>query len=148
MSVHVYIHILSYYKLFLYFNLCLSVMLDSLSCSFTSIFFLTTNCSFTSKKEYGCKWTWETIQHYTETQIKVKEQLVVRKNMDVNEHKRLSNITLRHKSLMFIYIHILSYYKLFLYFNLCLSVMLDSLLCSFTSIFFLTTNCSFTLICV
>ena len=26
---------------------------------------------------------------------------------------------------------------LFLYFNLCLSVMLDSLLCSFTSIFFL-----------
>jgi hypothetical protein len=28
---------------------------------------------------------------------------------------------------MFIYIHILSYYKLFLYFNLSLSVMLDSL---------------------
>ena len=36
----IYIHILSYYKLFLYFNLCLSVMLDSLSCSFTFIFFL------------------------------------------------------------------------------------------------------------
>jgi hypothetical protein len=69
-----YIHILSYYKLFLYFNLCLSVMLDSLSCSFTSISFLTT-----------C------------TQIKVKEQLVVRKDMDVKEHERLSNITLRHK---------------------------------------------------
>jgi hypothetical protein len=31
--------------LFLYFNLCLSVILDSLSCSFTSISFLT-NCSF------------------------------------------------------------------------------------------------------
>ena len=31
------------------------------------------------------------------TQIKVKELLVVRKNMDVNEHERLSNITLRHK---------------------------------------------------
>jgi hypothetical protein len=31
------------------------------------------------------------------TQIKVKEQLVVRKDMDVNEHERLSNITLRHK---------------------------------------------------
>jgi hypothetical protein len=46
--------------------------------------------------------------------MKVKEQLVVRKNMDVNE-----------QSLMFIYTHILSYYKLFLYFNLCLSVMLD-----------------------
>jgi hypothetical protein len=31
------------------------------------------------------------------TQIKVKEQLVVRNDMDVNEHERLSNITLRHK---------------------------------------------------
>jgi hypothetical protein len=31
------------------------------------------------------------------TQIKVKEQLVVRKEMDVKEHERLSNITLRHK---------------------------------------------------
>ena len=30
-------------------------------------------------------------------QIKVKEQLVVRNDMDVNEHKRLSNITLRYK---------------------------------------------------
>jgi hypothetical protein len=28
---------------------------------------------------------------------KLKEQLVVRKDMDVNEHERLSNITLRHK---------------------------------------------------
>ena len=50
-----------------------------------------------SKKEYGCKWTWETIQHYTRTQIQKKEQLVVRKNMDVNEHERLSNIILGHK---------------------------------------------------
>jgi hypothetical protein len=33
----------------------------------------------------------------TETQIKVKEQLVVRKDMDLNEHGGLSNITLRHK---------------------------------------------------
>jgi len=48
---------------------------------------------------------------------------------------------------MLIYIYILSYYNLFLYFNVCLSVMLDSLLCSFTSISFLTTTCSFTLIC-
>ena len=31
---------------------------------------------------------------------------------------------------MFIYIHNLSYYKLVLYFNLCLSVMLDSLSCT------------------
>jgi hypothetical protein len=30
-------------------------------------------------------------------QINVKEQLVVRKDIDVNEHERLSNITLRHK---------------------------------------------------
>ena len=50
-----------------------------------------------SKKGYGSKWTWETIQLYTETQIKVKEQLIVRKDMDVNEHERLSNITLIHK---------------------------------------------------
>ena len=27
-----------------------------------------------SKKGYGCKWTWDTIQHYTQTQTKVKEQ--------------------------------------------------------------------------
>ena len=27
-----------------------------------------------------------TIQFYTQTQIKLKEQLVVRKDMDVNEH--------------------------------------------------------------
>jgi hypothetical protein len=48
-------------------------MLDSLSCSFTSISFLTTSGSF------------------------VKEQLVERKDMDVNEHERLSNIILGHK---------------------------------------------------
>ena len=30
-------------------------------------------------------------------QIKVKEQLVVRQDMDVNEHKRLFNITLGYK---------------------------------------------------
>jgi hypothetical protein len=26
-----------------------------------------------SQKGYGCKWTWETIQHYTKTQINAKE---------------------------------------------------------------------------
>ena len=31
------------------------------------------------------------------TQIKVKERLIVRKDMDVNEHERLSNVTLKHK---------------------------------------------------
>ena len=39
------------------------------------------------------KGTWETIQHYTQTQIEVTEQLIVRKNRDVNEHERLSNVT-------------------------------------------------------
>ena len=34
---------------------------------------------------------------HLDTQIKVKEQLVVRKDMDVNEHEGLSNFTLRHK---------------------------------------------------
>ena len=34
---------------------------------------------------------------HLDTQIKVKEQLVVRKDMDVNEHERLSNSTTRHK---------------------------------------------------
>ena len=39
----------------------------------------------------------ETIQHITQKQTKVKEQLVIRKDMGVNEHERLSNISLRHK---------------------------------------------------
>ena len=34
---------------------------------------------------------------HLKTQITGKEQLVVRKDMDVNEHERLSNLTLRHK---------------------------------------------------
>jgi hypothetical protein len=42
------------------------------------------------KKGYECKWTWETIQHYTWTNIKI----LVGKDMNVNEHERLSNITL------------------------------------------------------
>ena len=41
----------------------------------------------------------ERLSNFTlKTQIKVKEQLVVREDMDVNEHeRRLSNITFRHK---------------------------------------------------
>ena len=38
-----------------------------------------------------------TIQYITQTQTKVKEQLVVRKDMDVSEHERQSNISLRQK---------------------------------------------------
>ena len=37
------------------------------------------------------------IQHYTQTQLKVKAQLVIGKDMDVNEHERLSTIALVHK---------------------------------------------------
>jgi hypothetical protein len=40
----------------------------------------------------------ERLSNFTlKTQIKVKKQLVVRKDMDVNEHEVLSNFTLRHK---------------------------------------------------
>jgi hypothetical protein len=46
-----------------------------------------------SKKGYGCKWTCETIQYYTWTNIKV----IVGKDMNVIEHERLSNITLETK---------------------------------------------------
>jgi hypothetical protein len=42
------IHILSFYKMFLYISLCQSVMLNGLSCSWTSILFLT---NMTSKKD-------------------------------------------------------------------------------------------------
>ena len=37
----------------------------------------------------------ERLSNITIQQIKVKEQLVVRNDMDVNEHERLSNITLK-----------------------------------------------------
>ena len=37
------------------------------------------------------------MNQYTYTHIKVREQLVIRNDMDVNEHKPLLNITLRHK---------------------------------------------------
>ena len=35
----------------------------------------------------------DTIQHYTQIQIKVQEQLVVRKDMDVNEHETIQPYT-------------------------------------------------------
>ena len=43
------------------------------------------------------------------------------------------------ESLVFIYIFICSYYRLFSCLNLCLSVILDSLICSFKPMPFLTT---------
>jgi 5S rRNA maturation endonuclease (ribonuclease M5) len=93
-------------------------MLDSLSCSVTSISFLTTSCSFTLivKEQLVVRTDIDVNGHeilsnitLRQTQIKVKEQLVVITDIDVNGHERL------------IYIYIRSYYKLFLYFNLCLS---------------------------
>jgi hypothetical protein len=106
----IYIHILPYYKLFLYFNVCLSVILDHVSCSFTSISFLTTRCSFNTtlrktlkvKEKLVVRKDKEANEHETWSNIKlrhtlkVKEQLVVRKDMEVNEHETWSNITLRH----------------------------------------------------
>jgi uncharacterized membrane protein len=65
--------------------LCLSAKLDNLSCSFTSISFLITSCSVTLCLSI------KSLRH------KVTEQLVIRKDMDINEHERLSYFTLRHK---------------------------------------------------
>ena len=47
-----------------------------------------------SKKGHICKWTWDTIENYTSTEIKVKEQLVVRNDAYVNEHETLSKLHL------------------------------------------------------
>ena len=55
------------------------------------------SCSFTLVRKDIDVNEHERLSNITlKTQIKVKEQFVVRKNMDVNEHERLSNITLRH----------------------------------------------------
>jgi hypothetical protein len=133
----IYIHVLSYYKLFLYCYLCLSVQLDRLSCSFTSMSFLTTSCSFTFICVYVYNWIVSHVHLHACPFLLQAVPLLL----------SVSKCTLG-SSLMFIYIHVLSYYQLFLYFYLCLCVQLDRLSCSFTSISFLTTSCSFTFICV
>jgi hypothetical protein len=81
-----------------------------------------------------------------QTQIKVKEKLVVRTDIDVNGHERLSNITLRQTQIK-VEEKLVARCS-FTLICVCLSVMLDNLSCPFTSISFLTTSCSFTLICV
>jgi hypothetical protein len=128
-----YIHILSYFKLFLSFHLCISVM-DILSCSIISISFFTSSCSFT----LICTQVWWIVYH---VHLHLYSFLL----------QTVPFLSFVYKcdgySIMFNYIHILSYFKLFIYLNLYTSVM-DSLSCSFTSISFLTTSCSFTLICV
>jgi hypothetical protein len=75
---------------------------------------------------------------------KVNEQLVIRKDMDVNEHERLSNFILRHKVTEQLVITI-SFLITSCSVTLCLSIKLDNLSCSFTSISFLITSCSVTL---
>jgi hypothetical protein len=94
--------------------------------------------------------TQDTIEWYTQKEIRIKGQFVGRKDMDVKEHEILFNITLvnaqfvliedmdvkEHETLFnitlvnaqLIYIHVRSYYKLFLSLHLCLSVMFDSVL--------------------
>jgi hypothetical protein len=59
--------------------------------------------------------------HHSWTRIKVKEQHVIKTDMDVNKHERLHNITLRNK------------------------LKSRNSICLFTSISFLITCCSFTL---
>ena len=47
-----------------------------------------------------CKWTQDTIEWYTQKDIKVKGQFVGRKDMDVKEHETISNITLVKEQLL------------------------------------------------
>jgi hypothetical protein len=75
--------------------------------------------------------------------LHLKEQWLVRKDMDVNEHEILSNFTLKGTV-----ISKKGYGYPFLLITVPLSVTLDSISYSFTSISFLTTSCFFTLICV
>jgi hypothetical protein len=134
----IYIHIRSYYMLFLDFSLFLRVMLCSLICLFTSISVLITCCSLT----LACFLEWCCVVSYvylSKKQAKVKEQHVIRTDMDVNKHERLHNITLRNK------LKSRNSIMLFLYFSLFLRVMLCSFSCLFTSIYVLITCCSFTL---
>jgi uncharacterized membrane protein len=81
-------------------------MLDSLLCALTSVSFLTTRCSFTkrlsnvtlAKDQLVVRQDMDANEHERLSNVTlVKEQLIVRKDMGVNQHKRLSNITLRHK---------------------------------------------------
>ena len=161
----IYIHILSYYKLFLYFTLCLSVMLDTLSCSYTShpvLLQAVPLLYFVSKCNVGYSLMFIYIHILSYYKLFLYFTLCLSVMLDTLSCSYTSHPVLLQAvpllyfvskcnvgySLMFIYIHILSYYKLFFYYTLCLSVMLDTLSCSYTSTFFLTTSCSFTLLCV
>jgi hypothetical protein len=75
----------------------------------------------------------------------VKDQLVVRQDMDVNEHERLYNVTLVKEQLV---VTKDTDVNENLYLHFCRNVMFDSPLSSFTSISVLNTSCFFTRICV
>ena len=124
----IYIHVLSYYKRFLYFNMCLECNVRY-SLMFIYIH-ITLICVLSVMSDSSVH------LHPYPFLLQAVPLLLFVSKCDVRY------------SLMFIYIHIHSYYKLFLYFNLRLSVMLYSLSCSFTFISFLTSSCSFTLICI
>ena len=158
------IQIFSYYKLFLYLNLCLSVILDSLSCLFTSISFLTTSCSLTLSYVYMYKvgqsfmfiyihiCSYYKLFFYLNFYLSAMLDSLSCSFTSISFLTTSCSLTLSYvymcnvgQSVMFIYTHIPFDYKLFLYFNFCLNVMLYSLSCSFASISFLTTSCSLAL---
>jgi len=66
-----------YKTLFLYSNLCISVRLDSPSCSFTSIFFLTTFCIY--KWLFSCL---TSIVHYCSRIVITRTSLLAISNVD------------------------------------------------------------------
>jgi hypothetical protein len=131
-----------------------------------------------NRKGYGCKWTWETIKHNTWTQIIVREQrLYCTATFDSlcrffnNEHNsypkvRETAFAVQCYSMIFAIYNCISQIRgnqqepaktvkcssaiqsLFPHYNLCPSVMFDSLSCSFTPISFPITSCSLTVICV
>jgi hypothetical protein len=107
--------------MFLYLNLCLSVMLDSLMLLYINLYLSVILNIIPKCRAINKKWFCMFIKlHYKEFitlfQLKLGE---------------LQTPTVTVKCRMAIKV-------LFRYFNLCLSVMLDSLLCSFTSISFPT----------
>jgi hypothetical protein len=136
----IYIHILSCYKLFLYYNLWLCVMFDICSgtISYSQYFCYCNKLELNSSIEiyhnsFICKWnkviTCRTASNPTKPFFfllcqRLKTPLVL--DIYFLWHSLTSTILL---------------------YNLCLCVMFDSLSCSLTSIPFLATSCSCTIIC-